>query len=273
MNVTQCKAGIQTGLNEKTLSKRSSCGITLNGLPIEILENIGRRLSYPNVCNLRLVCRHVYSSISNKTVKKAKDDLYYELTKIEKYNMKQKDINFLNKAIDWGKPSWCYYQFFSTDNKGCIVEHTGKPKYRNFFLRFEFETPDPVSNELFKSGIFLYTGELKNGLVFLEFPNQFIIKKYICYSPELNRIVCLASKYLKVVDGDSNFYSFCVGESFDKVFETFKMINNCTLLTDLVDDMLKKTKNIFLDKGPVKKIQTLSNFLTHLFSKREIDEK
>ena len=60
-----------------------------------------------------LVCRHVYSSISNKTVKKAKDDLYYELTKIEKYNMKEKDINFLNKAIDWGKPSLCYYQFFN----------------------------------------------------------------------------------------------------------------------------------------------------------------
>ena len=120
---------------------------------------------------------------------------------------------------------------------------------------------------------FLYTGELKNGLVFLQFPNQFIIRKYICYSPELNRIVCLASKYHKVVDGDSNFYSFCVGESFDKVFETFKMINNCTLLTELVDDMLKKQKNIFLDKGPVKKTQALSNFLTHLFSKREIEEK
>ena len=76
-----------------------------------------------------------------------------------------------------------------------------------------------------------------------------------------------------MVDGDSNFYSFCVGESFDKVFETFKMINNCTLLTELVDDMLKKQKNIFLDKGPVKKTQALSNFLTHLFSKREIEEK
>ena len=126
MNVTQCNVGGQNKLNDNTLSERSCCGNTLNGLPVELLENIGSWLPYPDVCNLRLVCRHAYNSIPNRIVKRAKENYYYEFPKMEKYNMEQKDLDFLNKALDWGRGivPLLDHQFFSLNNE--------VPSSRNF---------------------------------------------------------------------------------------------------------------------------------------------
>ena len=246
MNVTQCNVGGQNKLNDNTLSERSCCGNTLNGLPVELLENIGSWLPYPDVCNLRLVCRHAYNSISNRIVKKSKENYYYEFPKMEKYNTKQKDLDFLNKALDSGIVPWLDHRFFSLNNEGRVTEHIGRPKYRNFFSRFEFQACNPISMKLSGSGFYIYTGKLANGLVFLKLPDQSMIKSFTSYSPEFNKILWHGSKHLTSgEDCHLSFYSFCVGESFDKVLETFKLTNSCTSLAGLVEDMLQNKKIYF----------------------------
>ena len=241
MNVTQCKAGVQTELNGKTQSEQSSCESNLNGLPVELHENTASRLSHSGVYHLHLVCRQNCESIVNKTIKKAKDNLCYELPKMEKYNMNQEDIDDLNEALAQGKHLCFDHQFFSISNEGCVIEHIGRPTYKNFFSRFEFEHFEPLpSKSLNKSGLYIFTGELENGLVFLKLPRLAMQGSFMHYSPEFNRIVWLGDTNPTMGLNDLSFYSLCVGESFEKVLETFKKINCCKLFACLVEDMLQK---------------------------------
>ena len=244
MNVTQCKAGVRTELNDKTQSEQSSSESNLNGLPVELHENTGSRLSYSGVYHLNLVCPKNCQSIVNKTIKKAKDDLCYELPKMEEYNMNQEDIDELNEAIAQGKYRCFDHQFFSISNEGCVTGHIGRPKFRNFFSRFEFENFEPLSKVLHKSGLYISTGELENGLVFLKLPRLALEGSFMHYSTEFNKIVWRGDTNPTPRNGfsDLSFYSLCVGESFEQVLETFKKINCCKLLACLVEDMLQPPK-------------------------------
>lgn len=240
MNVTQCKAGVRTELNDKTQREQSACGSNLNGLPVESHENTESRLSQPGVYHLELVCRLNCESIVNKTIKKAKDNHSYIFPKMEKYNMNQEDIDDLNKALAQGKFRCFDHQLFSISNEGCVIEDTGRPKVKNYFSRFEFEHFSPGSKSLYKTGIYIYTGELENGLVFLQLPRLAMIGSFMYYSPEYNRIVWFGDTNPTSSFSDLSFYSLCVGESFEKVLETFKRLNCCKLLACLVEDMMQK---------------------------------
>ena len=254
MNVTQCKADVRTELNDKTQSEQSSSESNFKGLPVELHENTGSRLSHSGDYHPHSVCPQNCKSITNKTkkqncesivnntIKKAKDNLCYEFPKMEKYNMNQKDIDNLNKDLAQGKFPCFDHQLFSISNEGCVIENIGRPKYRNFFSRFEFGHFHPISKSLHKSGLYIYTGELENGLVFLKLPRPAMEGSFMYYSPEFNKIVWLGDNNPTPILGlrDLSFYSLCVGESFEEVLETFKRLNCCKLLACLVEDLLQK---------------------------------
>ena len=139
MNVRQCSTDVQTELNDKTQCEQSSSASNLNGLSVELHENTGSRLSHSGVYHLKLNCSQENCElIVNKTIKEAKDNHCYEFPKMEKYNMSQEDIDYLNKSLAHGKHRCCDHQLFSISNEGCVIENIGRPKYRNFFSRFEF---------------------------------------------------------------------------------------------------------------------------------------
>ena len=242
MNVTQCSTGMLTELNDKAQCEQSSSGSNLNGLPVDLHGNTGSRLSHSGVYHLKLDCSQKNcESIVNKTIKEAKDNHCYEFPKMEKYNMNQEDIDNLNKNLAQGKFPCFDHQIFAISNKGCVIENIGRPKYRNFFSRFEFGHFDPIRKLVHnRSGLYIYTGELENGLVFLKLPRLAMKGSFMHYSHEFNRIVWLGDTNPTVGLRDLSFYSFCVGESFEKVLETFKKINCCKLLACLVEDMLQK---------------------------------
>ncbi len=239
MNVTQYQAGMQTEPNGNTLTEQTSCEGNLNGRQLSYMETPEEGY-HSGVYHLELLCRRHCDSIVNKTIKKAKETLCYEFPKMEKYNMNQEDIDYLNEALEQIKQSFCQHQFFSINNEGCVIGHIGKPKYKKYFSRFEFECFNPDSKFLYKSGIYIFTGELENGLVFLKLPRLAMDGTFMHYSPEFNRIVWCGDTTPTPKRGGLNFYSLCVGESFEKVSETFKKINCCTLLACLVEDMLQK---------------------------------
>ena len=247
MNVTPAKTGMQNEPNGTTISEQSSHKIDLNGLPIELIENIASRLSYPDVCNLRLVCKHTFSSISNRIVKKAKYNFYYEFPNMEKYSRNQTDIDCMNEAEDsvYCQSFHFHYQFFSINNEGCVVEQIGKPKYRNFFSRFEIEDYDPYSKELHSSRVYFDTGVLENGLFFLQAPNPLMIRSHIRYFPQFNKAAWFGNTHQSIMKGEPNFYSFYVGESFEKIAEIFKIKNNNEPLASQIEDMLKNNKKIY----------------------------
>lgn len=242
MNVTQYNADVRTELNNKTQSEQSSSESNLNGLPVEAHENTGSKLSHSGVYHLDLDCSHNCESIVNKTIKKAKDNLGYEFPKMEKYNMDQAKIDNLNESLAQGEYRCFDHQFFSISNEGCVTEHIGRPKFKNFFSRFEFGCLNPISKSLNKSGLYIYTGELENGLFFLKLPRLAMTGRFMHYSSEFNQIVWYGDTTPTPIKGihDLSFYSLCVGESFEKVLETFNNINCCKLFACLVEDMLQK---------------------------------
>ena len=58
--------------------------------------------------------------LSTKPYKEAKDNLCYEIPKMEKYNMNQEDIDFLNKPVEQGKLLHFHHQFFQPTMKGVL---------------------------------------------------------------------------------------------------------------------------------------------------------
>ena len=249
MNVKQCSTDVKTELNDKTQCKQSSSASNLNGLSVELHENTGSRLSHSGVYHLKLNCSQENCElIVNKTIKEAKDNHCYEFPKMEKYNMSQEDIDNLNESLAQGKHRCFDHQLFSISNEGCVIENIGRPKYRNFFSRFEFGHFNPITKLVHnKSRLYISTGELENGLVFLKLPRLAMNGRFIHYSTEFKKIVWCGDDNPTPRHGlnDLSCYSLCVGESFEKVLETFKKINCCKLFTCLVEDMLQK--KIFQD--------------------------
>ena len=249
MNVTPSKTGMQNEPNGTTISEQSSHKFDLIGLPVDLIENIGSRLSYPDVCNLRLVCKRTFSAISNRIVKKASTrNFYYEFPNMKKYRMNQEEIDLMNKAeeSDFCSSFHFHYQFFSINNEDCVVEQIGKPKYKNFFSRFEIEDYDPFSKELHRSGIHFDTGVLENGLFFLQTPNPLMIRHHIKYYPQINKIAWFGNTSFSIVKGEPNFYSFYVGESFEVITKIFKIKNINKPLASQIEDMLKNRKKIYI---------------------------
>ena len=214
MNVTQYNAGMQAELNVNILTEQTSCEGNLNARQLSYMETQEEGY-HSGVYHLELVCRRHCDSIVNKTIN-----------------------------VEQGKRPYCHHQFFSINNEGCVIGHIGKPKYKKYFSRFEFECFKPDSKFPNKSGVYTFTGELENGLVFLKLPRLAMVGTFMYYSPELNKIVWSGDTTPTPMRGELNFYSLCVGESFKKVSETFKKINCCKLLACLLaclaGDMLQK---------------------------------
>ena len=247
MNITPSKKCMQNKPNDTTISEQFPHKIELNSLPIDVIENIGSRLTYPDVCNLRLVCRHTFRSISNRIVMKAKYSFYYKFPNMKKYSQNRAEIDYLNKAVDWAcKKSSCHQcQFFSINTEGCVVEQIGVPRFRNFFSRFEIENYIPTLGKLYDSKIYFDTGVLENGLLFLKAPNPRVIKGHVEYHPKFNKAVWFGNTHLSLVGGQPNFYSCYVGESFEMIAKIFKIKNNNEPLASQIEDMLKNSKKIF----------------------------
>ena len=249
MNVTLSRTGMQNEPNGSIISEQSSHKFDLVGLPIDLIENIGSRLSYPDVCNLRLVCKRTFSTISNRIVKKASTrNFYYEFPNMKKHRMNQTEIDLMNEAeeSEFCMSSYWHYQFFSINDEECVVEQIGKPKYRNFFSRFEIEDYDPFSKELHSSGIYFDTGVLENGLFFLQAPNPLMIRHHIEYYPQFNKIAWFGNTSFSIMKGVPNFYSFYVGESFEVITKIFKIKNNNELVANQIEDMLKNKKKVYI---------------------------
>ena len=240
MNISSCKTINQANLqqtrpNETTASQLSPCRVTFHDFPIEALDSIVGCLTYPDICSLRLTCLKAYNSIPNRKVSEAKNNFIYRFDNMSYYSVSKSGIEQLNTDTESN------HQFFSTNDKGETLECLEKPTYKRFFSEFEFK--DYLEGmETVTSDIFLLTGELENGLLFLKAPNPRMTKHFIEHCPEFACIAWLGDTNPSTVGEKLNFYSFYTGESFSKVIEAFKKVNAQTPLASEIEDLMKHEK-------------------------------
>lgn len=241
MNISSCKTINQANLeqtipNETTASQLSPCNATFHDFPTEAFENIASRLTYPDICSLRLTCFKAYISIPRRTVGKAKNNFIYHFDNMSCCSEPNSRIERLKIFSESN------HQFFSTNNKGETLECLGKPNYKKLFSEFEIKDYLVSLGIQLSSSIFLFTGELDNGSLFLKAPNPSLTDRFIEYRPELSSIVWIGNTNTSMVGNELNFYSFYTGESFSQVIKVFKKVNDRTSLASKIEDLMKHKK-------------------------------
>ena len=241
MNISSCKSINQANLeqtrpNQTTASQLSPCNATFHDFPTEAFESIASRLTYPDICSLRLTCFKAYISIPNRTVSKAKNNFIYCFDNMSYYSESKPGIEQLNTSTESN------HQFFSTDDKGETLECLGKPNYKKLFSEFEIKDYLEGLGILLESRIFLFTGEMENGLLFLKAPNRRMSNRFINYCPEFSRITWMGDTNPSMVGDELNFYSFYTGESCNQVIKVFKKVNVRTPLVGQIEDLMKHKK-------------------------------
>ena len=153
------------------------------------------------------------------------------------YSVSKSGIEQLNTVTESN------HQFFSTNDKGETLECRKKPIYKRFFSEFEIKDYQEGLG-IFTSDFFLLTGELENGLLFLQAPNPRMTNHFIEHCPEFSCIAWIGDTKPSImgVDNGLNFYSFYTGESFSKVIKVFKKVNAQTPLAGEIEDLMKHEK-------------------------------